>query len=420
MTNNTPFAFLPVASNLVPDEAGIRRIIQDYLQPLAAHGGQWQPADHLDTPQPLLYFVVTGGTENAILHHSAVRHQAMAGEPVFLLAHPTHNSLPASLEVLARLQQDGVPGRILYLRGADDEAGWWEVATAVHDLATWRYLQQARIGLVGDPSDWLVASMPGADTVRQAWGPHIIPVNLVDVEAAIQAVPVTAVTAQIAELQQSATDIREPTPAQITDAARTYVALKDVVQQQHLDALTVRCFDIVMRLKTTGCFGLAQLTDEGIIAGCEGDLVSTVALLWAYKLLGEIPWMANPAQLDEARNTLWLAHCTVPRRIVQEYRLRSHFESGEGLGIEGSFAAGPVTLLRLGGRHMERIWLAEGEILQSGHAENLCRTQAEVRLTHGGHVGDLLRTPLGNHTILIPGHHLNRLRRWWETMRQTV
>ncbi len=416
----TPFAFLPVASSLVPGTDGIRTIIHDYLEPLAAIGGVWQPADHLDTPNPLCYFVVTGGTENAILGHYATRRQSSPGEPVLLLAHPTHNSLPAALETLARLQQDGAPGRIFYLRGAADEVGWWELATAVHDLTVWRFLQQARIGLVGDPSDWLVASMPGAATVRQAWGPTVIPVDLVDVEAAIQAVPAAAVADHVAELRASAADIREPTTAQIADAARTYIALKDVVQQQRLNALTVRCFDIVMRLKTTGCFGLAQLTDEGTIAGCEGDLVSTVGLLWAYNLLGEIPWMANPAQIDETRNTLWLAHCTVPRRLVQAYRLRSHFESGEGIGIQGSFAAGPVTLLRIGGKGMDRLWLAEGEILQAGHAENLCRTQAEVRLTHGGHVGDLLRTPLGNHTILVPGHHLDRLQRWWQTMRSPI
>ena len=137
-------------------------------------------------------------------------------------------------------------------------------------------------------------------------------------------------------------------------------------------------------------------------------------MLWAYMLLGQIPWMANPAQLNEASNTLWLAHCTVPRRLVQGYGLRSHFESGLGVGIQGTLPKGPVTLLRIGGTMMEKIWLAEGEILQAGDAEDLCRTQAEVRLTHGK-VQDLLNAPLGNHLILVKGHHSPRLQAWWET-----
>jgi hypothetical protein len=63
---------------------------------------------------------------------------------------------------------------------------------------------------------------------------------------------------------------------------------------------------------------------------------------------------------------------------------------------------------------MDRLWLAEGEILRSGNAENLCRTQVEIQLTNGGNVTDLLRAPLGNHLVVVSGHHLDRLRRWHE------
>jgi L-fucose isomerase-like protein len=125
--------------------------------------------------------------------------------------------------------------------------------------------------------------------------------------------------------------------------------------------------------------------------------------------------MANPAQLDEAANTLWLAHCTIPRSMVESYKLRSHFESGIGVGIQGVIANGPVTLVRIGGTSMERIWIAEGDIIASGDAENLCRTQAQIKLS-GGHVSDLLTAPLGNHIVLVPGHHAARLRSWWEAM----
>ena len=76
--------------------------------------------------------------------------------------------------------------------------------------------------------------------------------------------------------------------------------------------------------------------------------------MWAHELLELTPWMANPAQLDPARNMLWLAHCTVPRSLVESYRLRSHFESGLGVGIQGALPAGPVTLLRIGGKKMDR------------------------------------------------------------------
>jgi L-fucose isomerase-like protein len=408
------FGYIPVASSLLGEDA-LNQIIAAYEPHLARIGGERWDAERVTDPAPLFYFVVTGGTERAVLELEEAR-QAAPDEPVFLLAHPTSNSLPAALEVLARLQQDGSPGRIFYLKGPDDTGGYQHVADAVHDLAVRRALRRARIGLVGAPSDWLVASTPDADTVRQAWGPEVVPVGLSAVQEMMRAVPQAEIAAHVASLVDQATGVREPSAAEIEDAVRVYTALKHVVEQHALDAVTVRCFDLVLDMKTTGCFALAQLTDEGVIAGCEGDLVSAVGLLWAYKLLGQTPWMANPAQLDVARNTLWLAHCTVPRTLVQEYCLRSHFESGLGVGLQGTLPVGPVTLLRIGGRRMDRLWLAEGDVVQAGFAENLCRTQAEIRLTRGT-AGDLLQAPLGNHLVLVQGHHLARLRRWWEMMR---
>ncbi|MCD6344467.1 MAG: hypothetical protein J7M17_02520 [Anaerolineae bacterium] len=212
-----------------------------------------------------------------------------------------------------------------------------------------------------------------------------------------------------------ADEVREPSRAALQDGVRVYLALKQVVKTHALSALTLRCFDLVLRLKTTGCLALAQLNDEGLIAGCEGDLVSAVGMLWAARLLDSRPWMANPARLDEVRNTLWLAHCTVPRRLTQSYRLRSHFESGLGVGIQGTLPTGSVTLLRIGGKEMEQLWLAEGEILRAGDAADLCRTQVEIRLS-AGHITELRCAPLGNHLVLIAGHHAQQLAAWWEMM----
>jgi L-fucose isomerase-like protein len=367
-------------------------------------------------PAPLLYFLVTGGTESELLRLWKKRSEYAPDEPVFLLAHPGSNSLPASLEVLARLQQDGVRGRILYLKGPDDFEGYRQVADAVRNLEARYGLQQARIGCLGEPSDWLVASSPTPTVVKEVWGPEVVTIALDTAERRIGAVSQESTASYVESLLNGAAGTREPTRAELETAVRVYLALKQLVEENDLDALTVRCFDLVTDMETTGCFALAQLNDDGVIAACEGDLVSTVGLLWARELTGEVAWMANPAHVDETRNTAWLAHCTVPRTIVDDYYLRSHFESGLGVAIQGRFSAGPVTLLRIGGRSMDRLWLAEGEVVQSGCAENLCRTQAEIRLHGECQAGDLLRAPLGNHLVMVPGHHLTKFKAWHQTM----
>jgi L-fucose isomerase-like protein len=409
------FGIIPMHPGTLLGKGELEAITADYLCALETLGGErWTADDQRDDGVPPFLLVATGGCEQVILDWWAEHRGASATESLSLIAHPGNNSLPASLEVLARLQQDGAHGRIFYLGGPDDASGLREISNAVHDTEVRWALQRARIGVVGTPSDWLVASSPDAATVRAAWGPTLVPVEMGEAVATLVAISDADLEAHVEDLLAGATEVREPSFSDLQEVARVYVALRKIVTDHSLDALTVRCFDFVRHQQTTGCFALAQLTDESVIAGCEGDLVSTVGLLWARLLLEKTPWMANPAQLDPANNILWLAHCTVPRTLVESYALRSHFESGLGVGIQGTLPASPVTLLRIGGKGMDRLWLAEGEVLQSGNAENLCRTQVEIKLTRGGTVADLLRAPLGNHLVLVFGHHLERLRSWCE------
>jgi L-fucose isomerase-like protein len=388
------FTVTPVASS-IHDPASVERLVGAYRPAFERIGGSLEPGSGIVVP-----FVLTGGTEAEIL-------AMWDGEsPLLLIAHPDQNSLPASLEALARVVQLGGRGRILYLRGHDDERGFADLADAVHDLAVAQKLATQTVGVVGPPSDWLVASMPAPGVLEETWGPRRVPISLDRLYGAYTTKP----------------DI-EPLPAgekrieigEISKADGVYTGLRDLIAGEHLDALSLRCFDVIGELDTTGCLALARLNDEGVIAGCEGDLVSTVAMMWVRELLGLVPWMANPARLDPAANTMWLAHCTVPPSLVTNLRLDTHYESDRGVGMHGDFATGPVTLVRIGGNEMERLFLAEGEILRPGDEPNLCRTQIELRLDDGA-VERLLRDPLGNHLVMVRGHHAARLRSWWQAM----
>ncbi len=411
------FIIVPVRPPVFLTDDQFQRIIVDYIQSLEGLGGAPGSEDDLERPEPTFFLVATGGTEEEILRLDAERRKVAPDDPVFLVAHPSSNSLPAALEVLARLQQNGRPGRIFYLGGPDDTPGLMQVHDAARDLAVLHALRQKRIGLIGPPSDWLVASSPGPVTLRRVWGPQVVEIAMDELTESLTGASQELVESEVALLLADARDVGEPSGPEQEAVARVLAAIEILVDRYDLDALSIRCFDLVLEQKTTGCLALARLNDQGVIAGCEGDLVSTMAMLWTHELLQETPWMANPARLDEARNTLWLAHCTVPLSLVSGFSLRSHFESGLGVAIQGDLPRGPVTLLRIGGAGIDRLWLAEGEIIGMGDSEKLCRTQVEIQLADGC-VGDLLRSPLGNHLVMVRGHHAGRLRSWWETILQ--
>ena len=411
--NKNRFVFIPIKSPFIKKEDALLNIAGKYFEALNNIGGIRVSEEELNSSFPLFYFIVTGGTERQLLNLKIIREAKVKKEPVFIIAHPTQNSLPASLEALARFQQVDIRGKVFYLKKFDDENGLKQITDTVSNLEVQKSLVQSRIGLVGDPSDWLVASSPDPIVVKEAWGPEVVPIAMNEVTEIIKSIAKEEIASSSKDHLSDAKLTIEPNQNDIENNVRVYLALKQLIAKYNLNAVTIRCFDLVLGIKTTGCFGLAQLNDDGYIAGCEGDLVSTVGMLWAYKQLNQIPWMANPAQVDIENNSLWLAHCTVPKSIVENYDLRSHFESGIGVGLQGTFPKGPVTLLRIGGAKMEKLWLAEGEIIGTGNSEHLCRTQVEIILSNGN-VNDLLTNPLGNHLIMIKGHNADRLRNGWK------
>jgi len=329
------FTITPIASS-IHDLASVERIVDEYRDAFESIGGVLTPTDG-----PTVPFILTGGTEAQILE------QWNTEEPLFLIAHPNQNSLPSSLEALARVGQLGGRGRILYLSGPDDETGLRRLADAVHDLDVYRNMREKTIGVVGAPSDWLVASMPDPAVLKAAWGPTAVPIALDRLYQVYTTDP------EIEPLPFGETRV---TIGEINKADGIYRGLQDLVAGEHLDALSLRCFDVISDIDTTGCLALARLNDEGIIAGCEGDLVSTVTMMWLRELLGEVAWMANPSRANPVDDTLWLAHCTVPPSLVSNLRLDTHFESDRGVGMHGEFAPGPITVVRVGGNRMERLW----------------------------------------------------------------
>jgi L-fucose isomerase-like protein len=360
---------------------------------------------------PKVFVVATGGTERLLLDSIAERRLTHRAEPTVLVAHRAHNSLPAALETLAAIQQSGGRGRIVSLTDdvATDRAALDE---AIGDLEAIAAMHSARLGVVGGPSSWLVASSPDPEVVRRRWGPEVVtvePTRMIE----LTRTPVTPTGVLAERFTKVADPVRSTVDRQaVDDAMGVRSALLDVLDNDELDAVTVRCFDLLGDPGTSGCLALASLNDDGIVAGCEGDVPSALAMLWVRQLLGRPTWMANPATLDVERNELVLAHCTVAPSMVESWALDTHFESGMGVGISGQFAVQPITLIRVGGADLEQCWIAEGDIISTGDDADLCRTQVTIALSTG-HVGDLLTHPLGNHLVLAAGHHERRLRSWW-------
>jgi L-fucose isomerase-like protein len=164
---------------------------------------------------------------------------------------------------------------------------------------------------------------------------------------------------------------------------------------------------LIEKYKATGCLALSLLNDQNIVSGCEGDVPAAVSMIVARHFSNKPVFMANPARVknDEAL----FAHCTVPCSLLNDFELKSHFESNLGLAIAGHFNEGKATLFKISS-DAEHFAVFSGIIKPCNHQDNLCRTQ--VRFIAEGLEKYLLEKPLGNHQILVSGDYSKQLEKY--------
>ncbi len=406
-----------VVASVLHDEDSKHALLEKFSAELAKHGGEAQALGEKKLKErnralPLFIFVLTGGTEAEAIRIIEDEHMLEQKTPVVILAHASHNSLPASLEILARVRQLGGKGAIVQsnARGSFSASS---LGDAVAVATTLQAMHAVRIGVVGKPSDWLIASSQGKEEAIASWGVQLVDIPFEKLMAEIERVRSGSIeSTETLVMKDNAEFFREASDADMRKSMDILKALRAIVRMNSLDALTLRCFDLVLRDGSTGCLALSTLADEGIDAGCEGDIPSIIGLHWLRLLTGQVGWMANPSRIsiaaDRGSAEMVIAHCTSPRSILSKYGLRSHFESGLGVAVAGIVPPGEVTLVRIGGSRLDEVWYSRATVNASPREEGLCRTQAVISMP-AEKADELLTKPLGNHLVMVHGDWSSRI-----------
>ena len=355
---------------------------------------------------PDAVMIATGGVENLFKRIWTAIDVEMMCTPhhpktVTMIADGRNNSLAAALEILTYLGNNGMEGRIVH--GTNDEI----ISTLVETHG--RASLQGRIGLFGQPSDWLIASGVERDFLLQRFAIETVDIDLQRLIDGIKSVTQTEAVKVAQAMVKRAKAVREPSCADMVEAAKAYLAIKKICVEERLDAFTIRCFDIVKACGTTSCLALALLNDEGIVAGCEGDMQTLLSMFLAKRLCGKAAFMANPSQLTDQSSML--AHCTIPLTMCDETIVRSHFESGIGVAIQGLLPLTDYTLFKWGGPKLDRYFVTEAKAIETPYSNHFCRTQITLDINLKPY---LLQHSIGNHHVIIRGRHAEEIRRFMQ------
>lgn len=342
-----------------------------------------------------IVFIATGGVEKLVAQHF----EALP-RPTALLTDGIYNSLPAALEIASWLHNRGMKNEILHGEPTDIVK---RLFILYNNFRAQRALSGRRIGVIGAPSGWLIASNVDFLLAKRRWEVEYINVPIERVYEYYALTSEDEVGEEAAVLAEKALACREASPEDLLKAMKLHVAIRKLVREERLDALTLSCFRVIDQVGTTGCLALALLNDEGIIAGCEGDLQAVFTMMVAKTLTGQAPFMGNPSLVNVRNNELVLSHCTVGLKQTERFIIRSHFETGTGIGIQGILPEGEVTLVKCGGECLDEYYLSSGTLVENTNHINMCRTQVKIRMNTPADY--FLKNTLGNHHILLHGNH---------------
>ena len=349
-------------------------IIRGYMSPLIQNAPKTvklvESNEPLKKGEPILGFCASGGTEAAFLQLAMQNPES----PAVILVHKKANSFAAGCEISSRLSQEYKSGNrapAIFVN-VEDKKRVDAVLRAASVCSSFAQ-KKPKIGLVGQPSDWLIGSGAYAKDVPAKYG--------IDCE-------------QI--------DINELVSRVSNEKKSVYQSLKEIIKNHSLDAFTIRCFDLLSSIKTTSCLEVSRFNDEDLVAACEGDIPATISMMIMQRMTGSPVFMANPTSVDLDADRARFAHCTIPKRLTTSHTIKTHFESGIGAAIAGKVIEGKWTIARFG---VDRSVMTTACDLTNPEtlSPNQCRTQIIADVSH--EFAEKLRhgEVLGNHFLLVPG-----------------
>lgn len=232
-------------------------------------------------------------------------------------------------------------------------------------------LRHARVGMVGPGCPGMLDTHFDDLLLRAQLGLEIVQIPLVDfmhMYAHISDREARSLT----KLLQGNYPVREPVDEQFVSSAKVYLALRHLVLEHDLSAVSVRCWpELKAHDIVSPCLALSLLADQGIQAACEGDGSAAVSMLILYLLTGQPVYFGDFLHVDDQTDEVLMFHCGSGAFGLSDaskgLTLRTNSWPAvwkPGVTVEFPVRAGPVTFLRFGQKgHAFRALVARGVAL---------------------------------------------------------
>ena len=179
-----------------------------------------------------------------------------------------------------------------------------DIATA---YALANCMSKVRMGAIGGRVKGMTEIAYDEFSIKQKLGARIVNIDEKEMTQKVAAMS----DADAEKLLEEKKDMLRPckvlsTKESMLESMKFYGAMKQLVDEYDLEAISVKCYTTYMGKV---CLGYSILAEEGIVASCEGDVTNALTMKLLYELSEKPVNNTDLLYLDEEKNTILFAHC---------------------------------------------------------------------------------------------------------------
>ncbi|MCL5072353.1 MAG: hypothetical protein M1308_15910 [Actinobacteria bacterium] len=163
-----------------------------------------------------------------------------------------------------------------------------KVAEFVKVADTIKSLRATRIGLVGYAAMSIYSGTFDHLKLRGIIGPEVLQIDSYSLLNIAQCADKNQYSEFLKNVTKFAAISRDLKPEYLEKEGRLYYAIKELIKIYQLDSINVKCqYELSQEYKCIACPALSLIAEEGPVAACEGDTLTTVSQIILHRLTGQ-------------------------------------------------------------------------------------------------------------------------------------
>jgi L-fucose isomerase-like protein len=317
------------------------------------------------------------------------------------------------------LRQIGRDFEIVYGDIAEDRTRL-ELDHAIKIAYAVRYLRKSKVGLIGYNAPGYANMNADIPSLNRGLGVQLHHMGLQELLDAMQALPEADVEADIRRVVEIGLPMVEVDKGDLEAQSRFYLAFRQLIATESLDALAVRCWPELPNIVGQWPYlAMTRLSDEGYPNGMEGDVDGAISCMLGGVMGFGRGYLSDWLEHTEDTITLWHGgnapfDLCEPAGSEHGPRLARHFNIRKPMVVEAWLKADVnITAFRL--------WRCDGQYCMTARDGRTILPRRDLYGTNGlaefegGDIHkwflDLCHAGMPHHIAVFPGHQTRLLRR---------